>query len=223
MIAQIPIVWELFLNQAQDDFESSTKRYESAKAKYKVEIEKWQKKHSNQSGSSAPKSTQKGKKNDGSDKPKEPKEPKLRMHKDEPTNFLRLAASLKVIMGSSVKHDMLGRALCHLQDYLIKFREVISFSLHLTENLMCLTLQIYGEKAIKPNHHYAVHIGDQIRDFGPVYTFWTFLTERLNKILKNTNTNNWSGGQVEISMMRQFSRDARQEGMVRAILCFKFI
>lgn len=65
---------------------------------------------------------------------------------------------------------------------------------------------------MKPNHHWAVHIPDQILDYGPV---WAFLTERLNKVLKNLNSNNWSGGQLEVSMMREFHRHSRLDGIVR--------
>ncbi|KAF8144902.1 hypothetical protein K438DRAFT_1631086, partial [Mycena galopus ATCC 62051] len=75
--------------------------------------------------------------------------------------------------------------------------------------------QLYGEDQMKPNHHWAVHIPDQILDFGPVYTFWAFLTERLNKILKNLNSNNWTGGLLEVSMMREFHRKAGFYRVVR--------
>jgi hypothetical protein len=67
---------------------------------------------------------------------------------------------------------------------------------------------------MKPNHHWAVHIPDQILDFGPVYTFWAFLTERLNKILKNLNSNNWTGGRLEVSMMREFHRTVAFDAVV---------
>jgi hypothetical protein len=73
---------------------------------------------------------------------------------------------------------------------------------------------------MKPNHHWAVHTADQIRDFGPMHDFWTFLTERLNKILKNVNNNNWGGGRLEISMMRAFGRDSQFETMVRRDVSF---
>lgn len=69
---------------------------------------------------------------------------------------------------------------------------------------------------MKPNHHWSVHVPDQIEDFGPVYNFWAFLTERLNKILKNLNSNNWTGGALEISMMREFTRQSRVETLVGA-------
>lgn len=67
---------------------------------------------------------------------------------------------------------------------------------------------------MKPNFHYAVHYPDQVRDFGPVYSFWNFLGERLNKVLKNFNSNGWLGGQLEVSMMRSFARDSQLQNMV---------
>jgi hypothetical protein len=76
-------------------------------------------------------------------------------------------------------------------------------------------IQLYGADAMRPNHHWAVHIPDQIRDYGPVYGFWAvFLTERLNKVLKNLNSNNRSGGQLEVSMMHEFYRQSKLDGIV---------
>ncbi|KAK7059286.1 hypothetical protein R3P38DRAFT_2496527 [Favolaschia claudopus] len=67
---------------------------------------------------------------------------------------------------------------------------------------------------MKPNHHWAVHVFDQILDYGPVYSFWAFLPERLNKVLKNLNSNNSNGGELEVSMMREFHRAVALEGLV---------
>lgn len=91
---------------------------------------------------------------------------------------------------------MLPKATEYFQDYLLGFRN------------------LYGENSMKPNHHWAVHLPDQITDFGSVYNFWSFLTERLNKVLKNLNSNNWNGGQIEISMMREFHRSTQTEHLV---------
>jgi hypothetical protein len=68
---------------------------------------------------------------------------------------------------------------------------------------------------MKPNHHYVVHLPAQIRDYGPVYGFWCFLGERLNKILKSFKSNNWGGGQLEVSMVREWGRDVQLHEMVR--------
>jgi hypothetical protein len=80
--------------------------------------------------------------------------------------------------------------------------------------IFLILLQLYGENALKPNHHYAVHIIDQIQDYGPVYNFWSFLSERLNKILKNMNSNNKVAGELEVSMMREFSRYTKMNYLV---------
>lgn len=66
-----------------------------------------------------------------------------------------------------------------------------------------------------PNHHFSIHIGDQIRDYGPVYGFWCFLSERLNKVLKSYNLNNHDGGEMEVTIMRSFNRNQKFLDMVR--------
>jgi hypothetical protein len=67
---------------------------------------------------------------------------------------------------------------------------------------------------MKPNHHFTIHIAQQIRNFRPVYEVWTFLSERLNGLLKQIHLNNWGGGMLEISMMRQFSCMSHIRAMV---------
>lgn len=68
---------------------------------------------------------------------------------------------------------------------------------------------------MKPNHHFATHTAPQIRDYGPVYNFWAFLTERLNGLLKTFKLNNWNRGRLEVSMMRAFMRSVFVKTMVR--------
>lgn len=53
-----------------------------------------------------------------------------------------------------------------------------------------------------PNMHFIRHIGQDIRSFGPVYGFWNFAPERINKLLGNMNSNNHSG--LETSLLRRF-------------------
>ena len=67
---------------------------------------------------------------------------------------------------------------------------------------------------MKPNHHWAIHTKDQLRDYGPMPNFWAFLTERLNKLLKSSNANGRGGGQMEVSMMREFYRDSQLQFIV---------
>jgi hypothetical protein len=68
---------------------------------------------------------------------------------------------------------------------------------------------------IKPNHHYAVHTAEFIRDFGPIYGFWTFLFEHLNKVLKSYKSNNHGRGQIEASFFREFHHTIHVSQIVR--------
>jgi hypothetical protein len=70
---------------------------------------------------------------------------------------------------------------------------------------------------MKPNHHFAVHIANQLRDYGPVPSFWAFFSERLNKILKNFNNNHHSNGQIESTMIQSIGRNARVHELVSKI------
>ena len=67
---------------------------------------------------------------------------------------------------------------------------------------------------MKPNFHFATHIAAQIRDYGPVHRFWTFVGERLNKVLKSFSLNNLSGGKLEVSMMQAFYCDVQLHKIV---------
>ncbi|KIK79556.1 hypothetical protein PAXRUDRAFT_28387 [Paxillus rubicundulus Ve08.2h10] len=84
-----------------------------------------------------------------------------------------------------------------LQDYLLNYKE------------------LYGLGTMKPKFHWAVHLQQQILDYGPVYNFWAFLSEHLNKVLKGSNLNNWIGGQIEILMMREFVRGSQIDSLAR--------
>ena len=67
---------------------------------------------------------------------------------------------------------------------------------------------------MKPNFHWVTHIFDQLEDYGPVYNFWTFLFERLNKVLKSFSVNNHGGGEVEVTFFRAFARDVALRDLV---------
>jgi hypothetical protein len=123
------------------------------------------------------------------------------------------ATALKILVGSAIKNSGLEKAELLLREYLLKFAVVCQ--LHCSQDWLLTYQQLYGRDAMRPNHHWSVHIPEQVRDFGTLYSFWAFLTERLNKILKNVNSNNWGGGSVEVSMMREFQRAAKLDGLVR--------
>ena len=70
---------------------------------------------------------------------------------------------------------------------------------------------------MKSNQHWAGHLPDQLHNFSPVYAFWAFLGEQLNKHLKNFNSSSHKGGQLEISMMHMFTHENQFKTMVSAI------
>jgi hypothetical protein len=77
------------------------------------------------------------------------------------------------------------------------------------------TSQLYGPSVVRPNHHYAIHTPECVRDYGPLHEFWTFLFERMNKVLKSYKTSNHSGGELEVSFFREFQRTACESRLVR--------
>jgi hypothetical protein len=68
---------------------------------------------------------------------------------------------------------------------------------------------------MRPNHHYATYLPDCIRDFGPLVGFWTYVFERLNKVLKSYNSANHSGGELEVSFFREYHRTILTNRLVR--------
>ncbi|KAJ7703335.1 hypothetical protein B0H17DRAFT_1194521 [Mycena rosella] len=111
------------------------------------------------------------------------------MFENDPDLLLKFASCCKILLAGTVDLDALPRAQQLLEDYLAGF----------LENHPTL---------VKPNFHYVTHIFQNIRDFGPVYGFWTFLFERLNKLLKSYDTNNHGDGELEVTFFREFHRDA---------------
>ncbi|EDR12040.1 uncharacterized protein LACBIDRAFT_324415 [Laccaria bicolor S238N-H82] len=75
-------------------------------------------------------------------------------------------------------------------------------------------ITLYGPDVMWPNHHYAMHTAECVRDFGPMHGFWTFLFEQLNKILKSYKTNNHSGGELEVTFFQEFHRMVHTSRMV---------
>jgi hypothetical protein len=66
---------------------------------------------------------------------------------------------------------------------------------------------------IKPNHHYGTHVPGNARDYGPLREFWTYLFERLNRVLKSYRTNNHGNGALEVTFFREFHRTVRTSQM----------
>ena len=76
-------------------------------------------------------------------------------------------------------------------------------------------MQLYGSGVVKPNHHYATHVSECMRNFGPLHDFWTFLYERLNKVLKSFKTNNHGQGELETTFFYEFQKMCQTSQLVR--------
>jgi hypothetical protein len=203
-------VWDRFLSESNKDYERARTKYEARMDAFRKKIAEWEQHKTTTAGGKG-----KGKANPDAAKPTPPLEVRRRLHEDEPVNFLRLSTVLKLMLSRTVTDASIQRGAILYEEYVLEYKRVSFRALRHCASLMYPLHEIYGVDAMKPNHHWAVHLPDQLRDYGPVHNFWTFLTERLNKLLKSSNTNHWTGGQLEISMMREFYRSGRLQGMVR--------
>ncbi|KAF8482266.1 hypothetical protein JB92DRAFT_2764516, partial [Gautieria morchelliformis] len=190
-----PLVWDECLTKAQ-------KEYDVAMASFTQRMKEWERKHgaryqarmTHQSqvddhpGQSATRKSRKI--------VEPPKKPSPRMLLGEDQIFLKLATATKIYTQYELTDAEVRRAEVLMSEYLLEYKSV------------------YGIKKMKPNHHYVVHLPAQIYDYGPVYGFWCFLGERLNKLLKSFKSNNWGGGQLEVSMVREWGRDVQLQETV---------
>ncbi|KIO00608.1 hypothetical protein M404DRAFT_29307 [Pisolithus tinctorius Marx 270] len=110
------------------------------------------------------------------------------LHPDDPPNFLKLCATIHLLIGNSISDQEISAADAYLREYCTEL------------------IQLYGLGCLKPNHHYAMHTARYVHNFGPLSGFWTFLFERLNKILKSFKTNNHGDGELETTFFNEFHR-----------------
>ncbi|KAI0093118.1 hypothetical protein BDY19DRAFT_902918 [Irpex rosettiformis] len=111
------------------------------------------------------------------------------LHPDDPANFLKLSEALRILSQYVLTESDVNMADTLLRSYC---SELIKVDAHY---------------CIRPNHHYAMHTSQFVRDFGPLHEFWSFLFERLNKVLKAYNTNNHgTGGELETTFFTEFHR-----------------
>ncbi|KAI0054356.1 hypothetical protein BV25DRAFT_1951632 [Artomyces pyxidatus] len=122
------------------------------------------------------------------------------LHPDDPMNFIKLCSALKVLLAHELTDEDLKAADGLLRSYCFEL------------------ITLYGPDVIKPNHHYAMHTVECIRDYGPLHGFWTFLFERLNKVLKSYKTNNHAGGELEVTFFREFHRTILSSRFVSPIV-----
>ncbi|KIJ10743.1 hypothetical protein PAXINDRAFT_16290 [Paxillus involutus ATCC 200175] len=89
--------------------------------------------------------------------PADDSDDKFSLHPDDPANFLKLSSALRLLIKRKLTdHDI------NLADKLIH-----EYGVEL--------IKLYGSVVLKPNHHYATHVGDCAQNFGPLHNFWMFL------------------------------------------------
>lgn len=128
------------------------------------------------------------------------------LHPDDIPHFLKLSRALQLLLRRDIAEFEVNEAEQLLRDYCTELISVCPYPSVPGVQTDTNFLQLYGPDVIKPNHHYATHAPDCVRDFGPLHEFWTFLFERLNKVLKSFKTNNRNGGELETTFFREFHR-----------------
>ncbi|KAF8576300.1 hypothetical protein K439DRAFT_1367646, partial [Ramaria rubella] len=189
----IPFIWEEYCVHAQTEFEKATASFEDHSKTW--ERLQWQ--------------------------PRKPRNPPVSI-----SFYLGMNALLTSVLATKSRRK---------KKEILDLPKAPSIRMQAGEDVLFLklatTVKIYVQQIIteaeiaqlKPNYHYSVHLPDQIRDYGPVYGFWCFLDECLNKLLKSFKSNNWGGGHLEVSMMHGWGRDIQIQDMVSAYPFQKYI
>ncbi|KAI0363300.1 hypothetical protein BV20DRAFT_1058164 [Pilatotrama ljubarskyi] len=125
-----------------------------------------------------------------------------RLHPHDLDNFLKLCTAIRLFLLDVISEAQLQEADKLIREYCVEL------------------IELYGPDVIRPNHHYATHTAEFIRDYGPLRGYWTFVFERLNKILKAYETNNHEGGEIECTFFREFYRTAQLHRMITQGLLF---
>ncbi|KAI0736043.1 hypothetical protein C8Q76DRAFT_297214 [Earliella scabrosa] len=112
------------------------------------------------------------------------------LHPRDVANFAKLCSALRIFLSEELSEADVSAGDRLLREYCIEL------------------LELYGPSVIRPNHHYATHTGDFVLDYGPLREFWTFIFERMNRILKSYKTSNHEGGEIECTFFREFHRSA---------------
>ncbi|KAI0351887.1 hypothetical protein OH77DRAFT_1592537 [Trametes cingulata] len=190
----IPIIWDRFLDAATEEHQRALRRYEKARTAWEKSANAVHK--AAQARASTGADVKPSAKKDDT-LPPAPSVPVPRMQAEEVDLFLKLATALKLILASSGTDASYHRGCGLLNKYLRDYQA------------------LYGEDKMVPNHHFALHTEPQLFDYGTVYDIWAFLAERLNKLFKDFNLNNWGGGQLEITMMRAFYRNVDVQMLIQ--------
>jgi hypothetical protein len=65
------------------------------------------------------------------------------------------------------------------------------------------------------NHHASMHFLAQFKLFGPIYAWWLFAFERFNGMLEKIKHNGHEGGEMEVTLLRNWVQTHRLYELVR--------
>ena len=102
-----------------------------------------------------------------------------KLHPNDLGNFFKLCSALKLLICQPIMAAQIEEADGLIHSYCLELLEV-------WPQYFWLGYLLITNTALWPfNHHHAVHIPECVQDYGPLTEFWTFLFERLNKVLKS--------------------------------------
>jgi methyl coenzyme M reductase alpha subunit len=89
-------------------------------------------------------------------------------------NFLHLVVMVRIAYSYSVTQEVIDKFRYHASSYLVGLRA-------------------YHPSAIKPSHHFVLHIADLMECFGSMRGWWAFPFERFNGQIQHLSTNHKPG------------------------------
>ncbi|PVF91246.1 hypothetical protein CPB86DRAFT_687465, partial [Serendipita vermifera] len=86
-------------------------------------------------------------------------------------NFNHLVNLTRILYLYSIDHTIISKFKMHSQKYVAGIKT------------------LFPSHRLKPNHHYLLHLGDMMEQYGPMPYWWSFPYERLNGDIQLTKTN----------------------------------
>jgi hypothetical protein len=145
---------------------------------------------------------------------------KFQLHPNDPSNFLKLCAAIRILLRRQFTDSDVDRAERLIREYCTELISVRPRIIQTNVTSELISEQLYGTSVIKPNHHYSTHVGECVRNYGPLHDFWTFLYERLNKVLKSYKTNNHGHGELETTFFNDFQKTCHISRLVRCLILY---
>ncbi len=143
---------------------------------------------------------------------------KFQLHLDDPSNFLKLCTAIRILLHRQFTDFNVDHAERLIWEYCTELISVCPHIIQINVSSELTLEQLYSTSVIKPNHHYSTHVGECMRNYGPLYNFWTFLYEWLNKVLKSYKTNNHGHRELKTMFFNDFQKTCH---ISQLVCCFR--